>query len=56
MKQFLGNRRFNVIFSGGISSLEDIKKLRIAAPAAKRVIVGKALYEEKFNLKDALAI
>lgn len=56
IKQFLGDNQFNLIFSGGISCLEDIKKLKIAAPGAKGVIVGKALYEEKFNLTDALAI
>ncbi|MCF7916888.1 MAG: 1-(5-phosphoribosyl)-5-[(5-phosphoribosylamino)methylideneamino]imidazole-4-carboxamide isomerase [Candidatus Omnitrophica bacterium] len=56
IKQFLGDNQFNIIFSGGISCLEDIKRLKIAAPGAKGVIVGKALYEEKFKLREALLI
>lgn len=56
IKQFLDNKQFNLIFSGGISSLEDIKNLKKAALTAKGVIVGKALYEKRFSLADALAI
>lgn len=40
--------------SGGISSLKDLENLR--AIKAKGVIIGKALYENKFNLADALQI
>lgn len=43
-----------VIASGGVSSLEDIQKL--GACGADGVITGKALYEEKFCLQDAIAI
>ncbi|MBI2511867.1 MAG: 1-(5-phosphoribosyl)-5-[(5-phosphoribosylamino)methylideneamino]imidazole-4-carboxamide isomerase [Opitutae bacterium] len=39
--------------SGGVSSLEDLRRLkREGAPGA---IVGRALYENKFTLKEALA-
>ncbi|HEX3187143.1 MAG TPA: 1-(5-phosphoribosyl)-5-[(5-phosphoribosylamino)methylideneamino]imidazole-4-carboxamide isomerase [Pyrinomonadaceae bacterium] len=44
-----------VTASGGVSSLEDIKRLRDAGePLLDSVIVGKALYELKFKLEDAI--
>ncbi len=51
---------FPVICAGGFTSLEDISSLvkTLQEKARKRlngVIVGKALYEGKFNLKEALA-
>ncbi|MDR2170156.1 MAG: 1-(5-phosphoribosyl)-5-[(5-phosphoribosylamino)methylideneamino]imidazole-4-carboxamide isomerase [Planctomycetaceae bacterium] len=43
---------FPVVASGGIASIEDIKKLTsLNIPAC---IVGKALYEKKFKLEDVL--
>ena len=46
-----------VIASGGISSLEDIKKLKAIDEARlEGVIVGKALYEENFTLKEAISV
>lgn len=39
--------------SGGVSSLEDLLGLKITGSAG--VIVGRALYEKKFTLKEALA-
>ena len=50
---------FGVIASGGVSRREDVVKL---AELARRyanldgVIVGKALYEGRFTLEDALAL
>ena len=41
-----------VTASGGVSSLDDIKRLREAR--LDSVIVGKALYEGKFKLEEAL--
>jgi phosphoribosylformimino-5-aminoimidazole carboxamide ribotide isomerase len=44
-----------VTASGGISSLEDIKRLNDASECGiDSVIVGKALYEGRFSLKDAI--
>jgi phosphoribosylformimino-5-aminoimidazole carboxamide ribotide isomerase len=41
--------------SGGVSSLEDIKRLKDASECGiDSVIVGKALYEGRFSLKDAI--
>jgi phosphoribosylformimino-5-aminoimidazole carboxamide ribotide isomerase len=45
----------NVIASGGVSSLEDLKALA-AASGIGGAIVGKALYEKRFTLKEALSI
>lgn len=46
----------NFIFSGGVSSLADIKNLRKIFSSAEGVIVGKALYENKFSLEEAIAL
>ena len=44
-----------VTASGGVSSLDDVKRLRDAGDArVDSVIVGKALYEGKFNLEEAI--
>ena len=46
-----------VTASGGVSSLDDIKRLReVGEPLLDSVIVGKALYEGKFKLEEALRI
>jgi phosphoribosylformimino-5-aminoimidazole carboxamide ribotide isomerase len=42
----------NVIASGGVSSLADLKA--ISANGIRGAIVGKALYENRFTLKEAL--
>jgi phosphoribosylformimino-5-aminoimidazole carboxamide ribotide isomerase len=45
----------DVIASGGVSNKDDILKLREMAetyPHLKGVVVGKALYERSFDLKD----
>jgi phosphoribosylformimino-5-aminoimidazole carboxamide ribotide isomerase len=41
-----------VIASGGVSSLEDL--LALASKGVRGAIVGKALYENRFTLKEAL--
>src|SRR3954467_10168458 len=43
-----------VIASGGVSSLADLRALN--AEGVKGSIVGKALYENRFTLKEALAM
>jgi phosphoribosylformimino-5-aminoimidazole carboxamide ribotide isomerase len=45
----------SVTASGGISCLDDIRRLREAnEPLVDSVIIGKALYEGKFSLAEAL--
>jgi phosphoribosylformimino-5-aminoimidazole carboxamide ribotide isomerase len=47
----------HVTASGGVSSLDDLKRLRdLGEPLLDSVIVGKALYEGKFKLEEALRI
>lgn len=47
----------SVTASGGVSSLDDIERLRDAGDArVDSVIVGKALYEGKFKLEEAIRI
>ena len=49
--------QLKVTASGGISSLDDIKSLREAnEPLLDIVIGGKALYEKRFSLEDALQL
>lgn len=46
-----------VTASGGVSSLDDLKRLRDTdEPLLDSVIVGKALYEGKFKLEDAIRV
>ena len=45
--------RLTLQYSGGVTSLEDIA--RVGAAGAQAVIIGKALYEGKFTLAQALA-
>lgn len=47
----------NVIASGGISSLDDVKSvMRLEEKGISGVIIGKALYEKAFELKEALEL
>ncbi len=57
LKELLKNTKIPVIASGGISSLEDIQKLlTLESDGVMGFITGKALYEGRFNLKEALHI
>ena len=44
----------NVIASGGVSGIDDIKKLKVLNPYG--VILGKALYENKISIEEAKKI
>ncbi|MFA5844475.1 MAG: 1-(5-phosphoribosyl)-5-[(5-phosphoribosylamino)methylideneamino]imidazole-4-carboxamide isomerase [Coriobacteriia bacterium] len=44
-----------VVASGGVATLDDVRRLREQAPSVEGVIVGRALYEAAFTLEDALA-
>ncbi|RJQ52483.1 MAG: 1-(5-phosphoribosyl)-5-[(5-phosphoribosylamino)methylideneamino]imidazole-4-carboxamide isomerase [Actinobacteria bacterium] len=46
-----------IIASGGVSSLEDIRRLKELEPLGlEGVIVGRALYEEAFTLEEAMVV
>lgn len=51
-KSIFGSKGANIIVSGGVSCLEDIKKIKQEAPFAWGVIVGKAFYEDKIDLDN----
>jgi len=56
IKEILKNK-IRVIASGGISSLQDIKKLKVLEKyGLSGIIIGKALYEKKIDLKEAIDI
>jgi phosphoribosylformimino-5-aminoimidazole carboxamide ribotide isomerase len=47
----------DVTASGGISDIDDIKALkRLEQYGLRSVIIGKALYEEKIDLKEAIRV
>lgn len=57
LKELLKKAGLNIIASGGISSLDDISKLKsLEKEGVIGVIIGKALYEGKFTLREALKI
>ena len=44
----------HIIYSGGIGTLDDLRLLAsLEAPSLQGVIVGKALYEERFSVAEA---
>lgn len=53
-KELIEKTRLNVIVSGGISTIEDIKAVKEIG--ASGVIIGKALYDGKIDLKKAIKI
>jgi len=56
-KEFLKQTGLKVIVSGGISSLDDIMKVKkLQAQGATGIIIGKALYEGRFTLSQAIKI
>jgi phosphoribosylformimino-5-aminoimidazole carboxamide ribotide isomerase len=57
LKEILEGTDVSVISSGGISGPEDIKKLRtIGSKKLEGVIIGRALYEGRIDLEEAIKI
>jgi len=55
LREVLKSTSMEVTVSGGISNIDDIKELKaLEKGGLSGVIVGKALYENKINLKEAL--
>jgi phosphoribosylformimino-5-aminoimidazole carboxamide ribotide isomerase len=55
-RQMLENTHLSVIASGGVSSLKDVHRLaEINHPRLEGVIIGKALYEGRIRIEEALA-
>ena len=56
-KNLLSKSKLNLIISGGVSSLSDLIKIRsINTKKIVGVIVGKALYEKKISVVQAIKI
>jgi phosphoribosylformimino-5-aminoimidazole carboxamide ribotide isomerase len=57
IKNLLRETELSVIASGGISSLSDIRRLKLLEKKGlEGVIIGKALYEGRFTLAEALKL
>ena len=55
VKEVLDSTSMDVIASGGVASIDDLLKLKDMEPKAPvGAIVGKALYENKLDLKEAM--
>ena len=55
-QEMLDNTDLSVIASGGVSSIEDLRRLsEINDPRLDGVIIGKALYEGCIEIEEALA-
>ena len=55
LKAFVMDSPLPVIASGGITGIDDIRAIHALGPRIEGVIVGKALYDGKLDLKAALA-
>ena len=56
IKDLLKKTGMQIIASGGISNLNDLSRLKeLEKQGVSGVIIGKALYEGKFTLREALA-
>ena len=59
LKNILSKVRIPLIASGGLGSLKhlsDLLQLRSQNPQLAGIITGKALYEDKLNLKDLISM
>jgi phosphoribosylformimino-5-aminoimidazole carboxamide ribotide isomerase len=49
--------KLDVIASGGIGSLADLENLKkLSRPNVTGVIIGKAIYEKRFTLQEAIGV
>jgi phosphoribosylformimino-5-aminoimidazole carboxamide ribotide isomerase len=56
IRQVAEQSGLRLIASGGVSCLDDIVRLReIPQPGVEGVVLGKSLYEGRFQLEDAIA-
>jgi phosphoribosylformimino-5-aminoimidazole carboxamide ribotide isomerase len=57
IRNFLTAAQVPVIISGGVTSLEDINNLKqLEVEGLKGIVIGKALYDKKIQLEDALKL
>ena len=57
LKKILKIKGIDIIASGGVSTIEDVKRLKkLEAKGLKGMIIGKALYEKTIDLKEAIRV
>ncbi|UCD15660.1 MAG: 1-(5-phosphoribosyl)-5-[(5-phosphoribosylamino)methylideneamino]imidazole-4-carboxamide isomerase [Candidatus Omnitrophota bacterium] len=56
IKELSQFKDMNFIVSGGVSSLDDLIKIKKEAPFVWGVIIGKALYDNKIDLGEAISL
>jgi len=57
IKEVLDATKLDVIVAGGVSSIEDVLKLKaLEKNGLKGMIIGKALYEKRIDLSEAIRI
>ncbi|MDD5428017.1 MAG: 1-(5-phosphoribosyl)-5-[(5-phosphoribosylamino)methylideneamino]imidazole-4-carboxamide isomerase [Candidatus Omnitrophica bacterium] len=57
LKELLEISKADIIAAGGVTTIEDVKKLKsLAKEGLKGMIIGKALYEGRIDLKEAIDI
>ncbi len=57
LKSILSAAKIDVIAAGGISGIEDVKRLKaLEREGLKGMIIGKALYEKTIDLKEAIKV
>lgn len=57
LRELLKATKMNVVAAGGISNLEDVKRLKaLESEGLKGIIIGKALYEGALDLAEAIEI
>ena len=49
-----GSVKIPIIASGGISSIGDVRKIKTSSPSLNGVICGRAIYERKFSINEAI--
>ena len=57
LKEILKLSKLDIVAAGGVSIIEDVKKLKaLAKDGLKGMIIGKALYEKRIDLAEAIEI
>ena len=57
LKKILKVEGIDIVASGGVSTIEDVKQLKALEDSGlKGIIIGKALYEKTIDLKEAIRV
>ena len=55
-KKLMENVSIPIIASGGISSISDLEEIKKSCPELNGVICGRALYDKKINVDEAIRV